>query len=208
MASPPSSRMPAPEAAARPHGAPAMPIPVKVIVAGGFGVGKTTMVAAISEIPPVSTEGAMTAVATGIDDPALVAAKTTTTVAMDFGRVTVDDSLVLYLFGTPGQDRFGFMWDDLCLGALGGVALVDLRRVEECFPALDYFEKHDVPFAVGVNVFTGTVPHDMAEIRAALDVDPDVPVLLTDARSKDAAKELLLALLDHVLTRAEAARGR
>jgi signal recognition particle receptor subunit beta len=121
---------------------------------------------------------------------------------MDFGRITVDAGLVLYLFGTPGQDRFGFMWDDLALGALGAVALVDLRRIEECFPALDYFEKHDLPFVVGVNVFEGTTPHPIEEVRAALDVDDGVPVLLTDARSRDEVKNLLLALLDVVLARA------
>src|SRR3954449_10599704 len=130
-----------------------VPIPAKIGVAGGFGVGKTTLVASVSEIPPVTTEAAMTAVGLGRDDPAGMSPKTTTTVAMDFGRITVDESLVLYLFGTPGQDRFGFMWDDLAHGALGSVALVDLRRVEDCFPALDYFEQHDLPFVVGVNRF-------------------------------------------------------
>jgi signal recognition particle receptor subunit beta len=127
---------------------------------------------------------------------------------MDFGRITVDESLVLYLFGTPGQDRFGFMWDDLALGALGAVALVDLRRIDEVFPALDYFEKYDLPFVVGVNVFDGTSPHHLDTPRVALDVDPGVPVLYTDARAKERVKELLVALLELVLARAVARSGR
>ena len=181
-----------------------VPIPVKIVIAGGFGVGKTTLVSAVSEITPLTTEAAMTAVGLGHDDPAGMSPKTTTTVAMDFGRITVDESLVLYLFGTPGQDRFGFMWDDLSLGALGAVALVDLRRVEDVFPALDYFEKHGLPFVVAMNVFDGTPRHEMADVRAALDIDPDVPVLFTDARSREAVKDVLLALLELVLAKAQA----
>jgi uncharacterized protein len=186
---------------------PAGPVPVKIIVAGGFGVGKTTTVAAISEIPPLTTEAAMTSVAAGIDNVGDVTTKTTTTVAMDFGRITVDSSLRLYVFGTPGQDRFGFMWNELCTGALGAIVLVDSRRIDDSFPAIDYFENKGIPFVVAVNQFSGRLAHDLDEVRIALDVDPDTPVVSTDARSKDAVKATLLELLDIVLRRAVARQG-
>ena len=171
----------------------------KIVVAGGFGVGKTTLVGTLSEIPPLTTEAAMTTAAAGIDDAGMVATKTTTTVAMDFGRLTIDESLVLYLFGTPGQDRFGFMWDDLIVGALGGVVMVDVRRLDDCFPAIDYFESRDIPFVVAVNRFEDGPPPNMAELREALDVGDERPIVLCDARYLDSVKAPVLALLDLVI---------
>jgi signal recognition particle receptor subunit beta len=176
--------------------------PVKVVIAGGFGVGKTTFVQTISEITPVSTEAAITEVSIGVDDTSKVGGKTTTTVAMDFGRLQVDGGFMLYLFGTPGQDRFGFMWDDLIRGALGAIVLVDTRRFDDCWFAVDYFEDRDIPFVVGINCFEGELAHDPAEVREALGVAPNVPVLPFDARDRDMVKDMLIAVLERSLERA------
>mgnify|MGYP000845569695 CR=1 FL=1 len=176
--------------------------PVKLVIAGGFGVGKTTFVHTISEIRPVSTEAQMTEVSIGVDDTSKVAGKTTTTVAMDFGRLRVDGGFMLYLFGTPGQDRFGFMWDDLVRGAIGAIVLVDTRRFDDCWYAVDYFEDRDIPFVVGVNCFNGLLHHDLEDVREALAVGDHVPVLSFDARDKESTKGMLVAVLERALERA------
>ncbi|MEU7578174.1 ATP/GTP-binding protein [Streptomyces sp. NPDC041068] len=175
------------------------PIATKIVVAGGFGVGKTTLVTAVSEITPLQTEALMTQASADTDDLSGTPDKTTTTVAMDFGRITLDDDLVLYLFGTPGQQRFWFMWDDLVRGAIGAVVLADTRRLSDCFPALDYFESCGLPYIVAVNHFDGSEEFEVADVREALTVPPHIPVLIMDARQRISAIESLLALVGHAL---------
>jgi signal recognition particle receptor subunit beta len=172
---------------------------LKVLVAGGFGAGKTTFVSAVSEIEPLSTEEIITTASAGTDSLTGVESKSTTTVAMDFGRITLDPRLILYLFGTPGQDRFWFMWDELSNGALGAVVLADTRRLQDCFAAVDFFESRGIRFLVAVNEFDGAFHYEPDEVRAALDLKPHVPVVLCDARQPRSATATLVSLIQHLL---------
>ncbi|MGH3382384.1 MAG: GTP-binding protein [Actinoallomurus sp.] len=176
-----------------------LPKAIKIVIAGGFGAGKTTMVGAVSETKPLRTEEVLTDQGVRVDDVSGVEAKTTTTVAMDFGRITIKDQFMLYLFGTPGQERFWFMWDEVAIGCLGAVVLADTRRLADCFPAVDYFERRAIPFIVAVNCFEGAREYDLNEVQAALNLGSGVPVLLCDARVRESGKDVLIALVTHAM---------
>ncbi|MFD5030625.1 ATP/GTP-binding protein [Streptomyces sp. NPDC058405] len=181
---------------------PVGPVTLKILVAGGFGVGKTTLVGAVSEIKPLRTEEVLSEAGRPVDDVDGVEGKTTTTVAMDFGRITLREDLVLYVFGTPGQDRFWFLWDELAQGALGAVVLADTRRLADSFAAVDYFERRGIPFTVAVNCFEGADRFPGETVRSALDLDPEVPLLMCDARERESVKEVLVSVVEHAMNRA------
>ena len=182
--------------AGEPAGAP---VAVKILIAGGFGAGKTTLVGSVTEIRPLRTEEPLSEPGTHLDALAGVERKTTTTVALDFGRITIRDDLVIYLFGTPGQQRFWFMWDELARGALGAVVLADTRRLADCFPSVDYFEQRHIPFVVAVNCFEGARRYRPESVRQALDLEQHIPIIMCDARHASSGRDVLVVLVEHAL---------